>query len=143
LLVVPSPDVKASNFFSWGELLNLPSWGRLATVEDGLTENILDNLNALALKMDSVRRSIGGPIIVHCAYRPPAYSKLVGGSETDVHTQGMAMDWNPSNMTCDAAKEILLPQLEDLGLRMEDNGPGAGWIHLDIHPVVNKRFFEA
>lgn len=146
MFTVPNSDVKSSNFFRWGELLNLPQWKRFATAEDGLTEEILDNLNKLSLKMDDIRRFLNCPVNVHSAYRSPEYSKLVGGSETDVHTQGLAMDFDVLPIfTCDQVKEKLLPKLDELNIRMENNGLGSGWIHIDIKDLQpgHKRYFNA
>lgn len=143
MLVVPQPDVKASIYFNWEELLNLPSWGRLAIIEDGITEEILDNLNNLALNMDQIRNHFNKPINVHCAYRPVEYNKLIGGAPNSSHTLGEAMDFDIIGLTCDdIRKEILNNKLlETLNMRMEDR-PGSNWVHLDISKVINNRFFK-
>ncbi len=91
MFIVPNSVTKASAYFNYGELITLPSWGRLATIEDGLTEEIVDNLMHLALKMDSIRRHFNKPINVHCAYRPVEYNKLVGGAPNSAHVLGKAI----------------------------------------------------
>lgn len=138
------PESQISEHFTVHEALFLPTWGRLATEADGLTDEIKNNLVNLCFIMEKVRILIGFPINVHCMYRPSTYSKLVGGSLTDVHTQGMAIDYdcNP-NLSCDQVKAILIPQLKALNIRMENNGSGALWIHNDIHSVGNARYFLA
>jgi uncharacterized protein YcbK (DUF882 family) len=142
MLIVPKKDVKASNFFGWGELLTLPSWNRLATVEDGLTEEVLDNLNTLALKMDNIRRHFNKSIKVHCAYRPVEYNKLIGGSPNSAHILGKAMDWSIDGLNCDVVRKDILDNklLESLNMRME-NLPNSSWVHLDFAPVISNRFF--
>ncbi len=142
MLVVPQPDVKASNYFSWGELLTLSSWNRLATIEDGITEEILDNLNKLALKMDDVRRHFNKPIKVHVVYRPVEYNKLVKGAPKSSHVLGKAIDFSIPGLTCDEVRKQIIDSklLETLEMRMEDR-PGSNWVHMDYAPVVNKRFF--
>ncbi len=139
-----NPASKVSEYFTVRECLWLPTWKRMANEEDGLNDSVKSNLITLCKTMDKIRDVLGQPIAVHCMYRPGPYSKLVGGSETDVHTLGQAIDFdcNP-HMTCDEVKTKLLPLLEQYGLRMEDNGVGSGWVHLDTHPVGHARFFKA
>jgi hypothetical protein len=60
------------------------------------------------------------------------------------HRTGHAIDFHIVGFEgaegCAKIRQMLLPKLEELGLRMEDlNG---GWVHLDNLPVVNKRFFK-
>lgn len=60
------------------------------------------------------------------------------------HRTGRAIDFHivgfEGKEKCAQIREMLLPHLEKLGLRMEDIS--GGWIHLDNLPVVNKRFFK-
>lgn len=138
------PKASVSPHFSVHEVLWLPTWGRLATEADGLTTEVKEQLVNLCFIMEKVRNLLNCPINVHCTYRPPEYSKLVGGSEHDVHTLGMAIDFDchPA-MNSDDVKAKLLPEIERMGLRMENNGKNALWIHLDTHAVVHARFFNA
>lgn len=60
------------------------------------------------------------------------------------HRTGHAIDFHiigfEGAVKCAQIRQMLLPHLEELGLRMEDlNG---GWVHLDDMAVVNKRFFK-
>lgn len=138
------PSNQVSTYFKVKEALFLPSWGRMAQDSDGLNDDIRANLEALCAKLDVIRAFLACPMNVHCMYRPPSYSAQVGGSSTDVHTKGMAIDFDcNADMTCDQVKEHLLPMLEQWGVRMENNGAGAGWVHIDIHPVGNARYFLA
>lgn len=139
-----NPDSMVSKYFSVKSCLYLPTWKRMATEADGLNDTVKSNLMTLCAKMDQIRELLGFPINIHCAYRPPEYSKLVGGTDHDVHTMGMAIDFDGDpHMTCDEIKAKLLPLLEEMGLRMEDNGAGSHWVHLDTHAVVHNRFFKA
>lgn len=137
------PGSPVSSWFSVNECLYLPSWPfqRMATEADGLNDQIKNSLYALCQKMDMVREFFAAPIVVHCTYRPFAYNALVKGAENSAHTRGMAMDWSIDGLDCDKVRELLLPSLESLGMRME-NLPGSKWIHLDISPVINERFFK-
>ena len=137
-----NPQSQVSQFFKVRECLWLPTWSRMATDADGLTDEIRSSLFALCQTMDHIREFFEEPINVHCTYRPPPYSVLVGGSATDVHTKGMAMDFDVQNVSCDDARSLLFPSLDALQIRMEKN-PGKDWLHVDIHPVgPSGRYFN-
>lgn len=137
------PHSRVSAQFNVHDCLYLPKWGRLANEDDGLTDIAKTNLIYLCKTLDKLIVYLDAFINVHSMFRPPEYSKLVGGSEHDVHTYGRAIDFdcNPQ-MTCDEVKQKLLPVLEKYGLRLEDNGPQASWCHLDTHSVATTRFFK-
>jgi hypothetical protein len=140
-----NPKSRVSEYFTVKECLWLPHWGRMAMDIDGLEDEVKGNLIRLCQKMDHVRDFFSSPIIVHCMYRPPVYSELVGGTKTDVHTKGMAADIHilgfegPSG--CEQVKQLLIPSLEALEMRLENN-PGSSYLHLDIHPPgITGRYF--
>lgn len=143
---------KISRYFQVHEGLFLPRWNRLANESDGLTEDSKTGLMSLFQKLDQVRDLLGVPIIVHCGFRPPKYNLLVCGAENSAHIARMilvdgkkyyiaAVDFHPLfsgleiGAQCDKGKKMIESELESLGLRMEQNGEGAPWIHLDSRPV--------
>jgi len=140
------PNSMVSKYFSVREMLWLPKWNRLASEQnpdDHLTDSVKSNLVALCEIMDEVREYLGTPLSVHSGFRPPAYSVLVGGFATDVHTRGLAIDFDPNpELTIQDAKDLLEPCLEHLGIRMERGTKT--WIHLDTHPPgPSGRYFTA
>jgi hypothetical protein len=136
------PESRVSKYFTVQECIFLHLWNRLATEDDGLTDAIKVNLIQLCQGLDVIREFLGVPMTVHCMYRSPEYSKLVGGFATDVHTTGQAIDFDcQPDLTCDEVRAKLLPKLLQFDLRMEKN-PGKGWIHLDDHPVIHQRYFN-
>lgn len=136
------PNCRVSDWFTVKECLWLPTWGRLANENDGLNDSVKNSLYALCSKLDHIREFFLCPMIVDCMYRPPSYSKLVGGFETDVHTMGEAADFKVGGIYTEDAKKLLEPSLEALGVRMEDN-PGSDYIHIDIHsPGLTGRYFK-
>ena len=137
-----NPANQVSDHFTVKELIWLNQLNRLATVDDGLTDQIKANLLTLIAKMEVVREFLEKAIVVNSTYRSNAYSRMVGGFAGDVHTMGIAMDFTVESMTCDEAKHLILPMLEQWDMRLEDNGDGAGWCHMDWHKVINKRFFK-
>lgn len=144
------PTDKISTHFTYKEALWLPQWGRMAEAKDGLTPAVLATLSHfLKTCMDPVRELFGKPINVHCCYRPEAYNILVKGAARSSHkalVSGVAaMDFDVAGIPCPVAKLLLVPHLARLGVRMEDNGAEASWIHLDNAPVPpgGHRFFKA
>ena len=39
-------------------------------------------------------------------------------------------------------KQLLLVKLEEFNIRLEDNGDEANWLHIDLNPPINNRFFK-
>jgi hypothetical protein len=141
-----NPESQISHWFSVKEALWLPTWNRMADENDGLDDNIKNNLTTLFAQMDHVREFFACPIVVHCAFRPAAYNQLVGGAKSSPHMEGMAVDFHVSEFNdgpgCDKVRELLEPSLEALQMRMEKN-PGGNWVHLDRRePGPGGRFFK-
>jgi uncharacterized protein YcbK (DUF882 family) len=133
--------LKPWKHFTVKEALWLPSWNRAATAADGLTLAVEAQLDSLFHVMDTIREMLGSPISVHCAYRPLAYNKLVGGVPASAHLFGQACDFSVKGMTCDEVRAKLLPYLDFLQIRME-NLPGSCWVHIDTRaPGVGGRYF--
>lgn len=138
-----NPTQQVTPHFSVHECLYLPTWSRLANESDGLTDDIQNQLVLLCITLEKLRNFLGVPFNVHCMYRPPAYNDSIGAPTNDVHSMGQAVDFDCGpNVTCDQVKGHLMPVLEQYGIRMENNGNGANWVHVDIHPVGFARFFN-
>lgn len=140
--------------FTWHDAFFLPSWG----IYHEPSESELANINATCAFMEKVRLALGGrPIDVLCMIRPNSvncvespchggdYNAFVGSlAKHSPHIYGQACDFDVEGMVCDRARELLLPRLEELGLRMEDR-PGTSWLHLDSYPPSvsgGRRFFK-
>lgn len=134
-----------SKYFSVHECIFLPSWARMATEEDGLNDEIKDNLIKLCSAMDLVREYFDKPINVHVTYRPEDYNNQVHGAQHSQHKIGLAMDFDVKDLTCkDAIASILADnKLEEWSMRMENNGSDPTWIHLDLKEVIegHSRYF--
>jgi uncharacterized protein YcbK (DUF882 family) len=135
-----NPNDSITEHFTVNDALMLHNWSRLGTEADGAD---FDKLNTLCQKLEEVRTLLGCPMNVHCCFRSADYNKLIGANPNDPHSRSAACDFdcNP-NLTCDQVKDILMPHLEELGIRMEDNGSGASWVHIDLCPVIYHRFFK-
>lgn len=137
------PESQITEHFTVKDALWLPQLKRLANEEDGLNDKIKANLVDLFSRMEKVRDILGCPVAVICAYRPPVYNALVGGAPRSAHMEGRAVDWSPHGMCCcDRARELLLPKLAEIGLRVE-NLPKSVWVHCDtrIPPPGGAYFF--
>lgn len=132
--------------FTVGDAITLHAWNRLATEDDGLDDDAKVKLIALCETMEKVRTHLGCAINVHCMFRSPKYNleqNILPPTGMDVHAMNLACDFDASpNLTTDQIKAMLMPILEDFGIRMENNGIGASWIHIDLHPVGHSRFFS-
>lgn len=155
------PKAKISRFFTVKEAIWLPEWNRLGNQpQDGLTDEVKKNLIQTFKWMDEIREWIGKPINVHLAFRSMAYhldlykrinekrikegKKPLSVPMNSGHLHGVAVDFSVQGLSCDDVKRRILNEkiLEKYNLRMEDNGWGANWIHLDSRPVgPSGRFF--
>lgn len=138
-----SASCSITTHFLVGDAIALHSWNRLATVEDGLTDEGKEKLVVLCNKMEEIRKVLNCPITVHCMFRSQKYNEeIVKAIPNDVHAQFLACDFDAnSHHTIDEVHAILEPLLEQLGIRMEKNT--ATWCHIDLHDVVHQRYFNA
>lgn len=130
------PLAQVSLHFTVGEMIALHSWDRLANdAEDGLTDQVKQNLIDLCQRMEKVRVALGCSLNVHCGFRSVKYNQEVLHSlPLDVHAAGKAVDFDCNEaMTIEQAKEKVRPLLESLNMRLE--GGTKTWLHMDTHSV--------
>jgi hypothetical protein len=134
---------QVTEHFTVGDCLTLHAWDRLANEADGVTDEGKAALIVLCQKMEEIRAILDCPINVHCMFRSQDYNaQVVKAIPDDVHAQFLAVDFDCGEIhTIDEIHAILEPQLEALGIRMEQNTPG--WCHIDLHPVIHARYFLA
>lgn len=136
-----NPQEQVTEHFTVGDACMLHQWNRLANESDGLDEAMQAALVTLCQAMEQVRAALGCPVNVHCMFRSPAYNALIGAPQHDVHSMGMACDFDcNSTMTIAEVQAKMEPLIESLGLRMERGT--TTWVHLDTHPVGNARYFN-
>jgi hypothetical protein len=144
------PQDNISKHFTYREALWLPTWNRMGNTTDGLNDDVIARLQFLTSKMDAVREYFDASVNVHVCWRPAKYNAEIGGAPNSAHCAPSdmiaAMDFDVEGLTCDDAKAMILKdnKLEEWGMRMEDNGDGAHWIHLDTRPILSghPRFFK-
>lgn len=150
-----NPTCKVSKYFTVKEALTLNEWKRMASESDGLDDVVKKNLLSIFKKMDVIRELLGVPVNVRSAFRPSAYNVAIGGAAKSAHMaceDYAAVDFwcdldgngTKDGVDCDKIKEKLMPHLEEWGVRMEDNGQGARWVHVDNKPLApgGHRFFK-
>lgn len=150
------PKAKISKYFTVGEAIMLREWNRLANESDGLNEHVKTQLTRIFNEqMDWIREFLNRPVFIKSAYRPKQYNISIGGAAKSAHMceEGYAAvdfwcdvdgDGDKDGEDCDKIKELLMPKLEERNVRMEDNGKGARWIHIDNKPlpIGGNRFFK-
>ncbi len=144
-----NPTSRISNYFTVGEATLLPSWAEYHVPNMQEKHDIL----ATAQVMDIIRDLVGAPIRVHCWIRPTVavttgihngknYNALIGGALHSAHILGRAVDFHVDGIICDQVRTLLLPKLQELNIRMENN-PGSGWVHIDTYTAsVGSRYFR-
>lgn len=151
-----NPKSKISKYFTVEEAIYLREWKRLATASDGLNDHVKVQLVRIFTEvMDPIRELVGKPIYIKSAYRPKEYNVTIGGAQFSAHmctAEYAAVDWwtdadgdgDKDGKDCDDLKKLLTSKLESMQIRMEDNGWGARWVHVDNKPlpVGGNRFFK-
>jgi len=82
-------------------------------------------------KLQALRDRLGTPLIVHSAYRSPAYNRQVGGAEHSMHLQGAAFDISMANhdpVAFEAAARAV-------GFTGFGFYPRQNFMHIDIGPA--------
>lgn len=55
--------------------------------------SVVQNLHALAEKMEEARRVLGHPVLVTSGFRSLAVNRVLGSKDTSAHVQGLAADF--------------------------------------------------
>lgn len=151
-----NPKAKISKHFTVEEAIMLREWKRLANESDGLNDHVKAQLVRIFREvMDPIRELLGKPVFIKSAYRPQAYNVAIGGAKKSAHMCVLnyaAVDFwtdqdgdgDKDGKDCDDIKAILMPLLAKMNIRLEDNGKGARWVHVDNRevPPGGNRFFK-
>lgn len=141
-----NPKSRISKYFTVEEAILLREWKRLGNESDGLNDTVKKNLIEIFKTMDLIREHLGVPVYIKSAWRPSAYNVHIGGAKQSAHMAdkdyGAVDFWcdkdgdgDKDGDDCDLIKEALRPKLVEWNIRMEDNGKGARWVHVDNRPV--------
>ena len=132
------PLCPITTHFLVGEAITLHAWNRLATEEDGLTDEIKAKIVKTCHMLESIRSILGCGLNIHCIFRSQKYNqevvKVPAKYIDDVHARGEAADWDAlPHYTIEQAKEKIRPKLEELNIRLEAGT--TTWLHNDWHQV--------
>jgi len=135
----PELPMRLSKHFTLAELT------RSATAQANRIDNSpgvrhLANLLHLAETLEQVRMLLGNsPIIVSSGYRSPDLNRLVGGSDTSSHSQGLAADF-----TCPRFGSVrqVCEAIRDSGIQFDQliyEQGNTEWVHLGIDPRMRRQ----
>jgi uncharacterized protein YcbK (DUF882 family) len=129
--------VPGCNNFYWYELVYLSGLDSYIYTSKEVKENLID----ICKRLQKIRDMFGKSIKITSGYRPALYNKHINGAAKSQHVLGKAIDFKVKGVSADRVRKKILPELEKLGLRMEDL-PKSTWVHIDTKKVGRKRFFQ-
>ena len=124
--------MKLSENFSLAEMIRSQSAIK-HKIDNTPSEDHLENLKRLCEEvLEPIRELINQPMRVTSGYRSPALNKIVGGSKTSQHSQGLACDFVVDGADLLAiAKLIAESEIPYDQLIAEDfDGTNIRWIHV-------------
>ncbi len=130
--------INSSTALSKG-VLNAPNWEQI------------NNLHNLALHyLDPIREAWGSPITVSSGFRSEELNKIVRGSKTSSHLEGLAADLQPKKPTRENVKtffDFIVKFLKESELvwdqcYIENYAGKTWWVHLGIGEKMRKEVGE-
>lgn len=121
--------------FTWARALWHPKWSCHIFPNSEQVKNI----EIVAKKLQFVKDFYKKEIFVTSWLRNEAYNSIIGGKPNSHHIRGMAVDFYVDMVSCQQVQKDFEPKLEELNIRMERGTKS--WVHIDIGPVVNSRYF--
>lgn len=113
--------------FTWADALTLRRTNEIAVVN----KSQIFCIEKIAMKLDAVMCILGNNnITITSWFRPIDYNILIGGSPTSAHCSGMAVDFLYKDINSNTIREMLVPRLDELNIRMERLANSC-WVHID------------
>lgn len=105
------------------------------------TNEQYSNIIKMARILEWVENRVKQPLTITDWLRVPAYNVLVGGSPSSAHMLGMAVDFVVFGRPSPDIRQLLIPELDRLQIRMENKE--TVHVHIDVKsPGPNgNRFF--
>lgn len=101
-------------------------------------QEILDNLNVVASKIQEIRLLLNEPIKINSAYRCLKLNRLLGSKDTSQHCKGMAVDFTCSNFNNPSSIVKFLKHKE---VEVDQCLSEGSWVHLSIKKEGNRNQF--
>ena len=96
--------------------------------KDGSHEVMLHS--ELLERLQSLRTTLGRPLIINSGYRNETHNRAVGGSATSYHMRGMAADIRVPGVSVTQ----LANAARQAGFRGVISYPDKGFVHVDVRP---------
>lgn len=97
------------------------------------TNEQYSNIIKMARILEWVENRVKQPLTITDFLRVNAYNSLVGGSPNSSHIQGQAVDFVVFGRPSPDIRQLLLPELDRLQIRMENKD--TPHVHIDCKPV--------
>ena len=107
--------------------------GERKGVDNTASPHIISNLLLLAQDILQPIRDKHGPVTIKSGYRSPTLNRLVGGSVTSDHVEGLAADIECASLSNYALAKWCKDNLKFEQLILEFYTPGdpkSGWVHI-------------
>lgn len=127
--------MKLTEHFTLEEFTRSSTAKRL-NIDNSVPQNLMPNIQLIAVKLELVRKALGKPIIITSGYRCNALNARVGGTPTSAHTQGLAVDFHSSYGT---PKEICQRLIDTDVLFDKLIQEHNQWVHIGFSPNYNRQ----
>ena len=129
-----------SNHFSWEEA-ERSSTADAKGINNHIPAELKPNVQQVADAMELVRSLLGShPLKINSWYRCSSLNSAIGGSSKSAHMKGLAVDFEPTTMSNDAAFKLIADStIEFDQLIHERTKSGADWIHFGLNDKPARR----
>lgn len=122
------------------EELTASSTGARLKINNTPSEEIVERLRQVAMKMEQVRSLLGHPIHVDSGYRCSALNTAVGGAARSAHMEGWAVDF--VCMGFGSPLEIVAAIIAS-PIQFDQCIQEGHWVHISFAPAMRRRVLTA
>ncbi len=126
-------ELQDSKYFSVKEMLHSDTADRLKIDNTPISDEIVDNIQYLMVRLDEIREGYGKPIFINSAYRCPKLNEAVGGVSSSYHQIGLAADLRFDS----DLKEYIVKNCH-FGKLIEERSKSAIWLHIQFKKNRNE-----
>ncbi len=140
----PLRYTRITTHFFWNELLASVEADKNNIINAPITEAQTENIITTANYLETIRELLGNnPVIVSSCFRSPKVNKLVGGSLTSAHLDGLAVDFvcngsgDPAKIVSILRKHVNVLKFDQL-INEYDR-----WVHIGWGPKNREEVIKA